>query len=136
MYVAAAVVSDPQAVIEHALYWGTMADVEEARFLTAILNSTVLTTAVRPLQRRGEHNPRHFDKYIWRLPIPFYDPSDSTHRTLVTLAERSERVVASVDLRAVRFETQRRQVRAALEEDGVSLEIDEIVKPMLLNPGR
>ena len=26
------------------------------------------------MQARGEHNPRDFDKYICRLPIPLYDP--------------------------------------------------------------
>jgi hypothetical protein len=90
MYLAAAVVSDPTAVIEHKLYWGPVTSLDEARFLTAILNSSVLTMAVRPLQSRGEHNPRDFDKYVFQLPISLYDPRDSAHKLLVALAERSE----------------------------------------------
>jgi hypothetical protein len=63
MYMAAARISDRSAVIDTTLYWAAVADVDEARFLTAVLNSETLTRLVRPLQARGEHNPRHFDKY-------------------------------------------------------------------------
>ena len=130
MYLAAAVVSDPTAVIEHKLYWGSATDLDEARFLTAILNSTILTMAVRPLQARGEHNPRDFDKYVFQLPIPLYDPEDTAHKWLVELAMRSELVAASVDLPAMRFEAQRRRIREALAEDGVAADIDAIVKAL------
>jgi hypothetical protein len=131
MYLAATIVSDPTAVIDHKLYWGPAATHDEARFLTAILNSAVLTMAVRPLQARGEHNPRDFDKYIFQLPIPLYDPRDSAHILLVALAERSERVAAGIALPNVRFEAQRRRIREALVDDGVSVEIDAIVKTLL-----
>jgi hypothetical protein len=131
MYLAAAIVSDPTAVIDHKLYWGPATSVNEARFLTAIMNSTILTMAVRPLQGRGEHNPRDFDKYIFQLPIPLYDPRDSSHEFLVALAERSEQVAARVELPTVRFEAQRRRIREALIEDGVSVDIDSIVKMLL-----
>ena len=45
-----------------------------------------LTQLVRPLQASGEHNPRHFDKYIFQLPIPLYDPGNAEHRQLAELA--------------------------------------------------
>jgi hypothetical protein len=131
MYLAAAIVSNPTAVIEHKLYWGSAVSLDEARFLTAILNSTTLTMAVRPLQARGEHNPRDFDKYVFQLPIPPYDPDDAAHKGLVGRAIRAEQVASSVDLPALRFEAQRRQVREALAEDGVAADIDEIVKTLL-----
>jgi hypothetical protein len=70
MYLAAAWVSDPSAVIDPTLYWAAVSRVSEERFLTAILDSDVLTQQVRPLQADGEHNPRHFGKYILRLPFP------------------------------------------------------------------
>lgn len=131
MYMAAAVVYDSVSIIDHKLYWGAMESIDEARYLTAVLNSTTLTLAVRPLQGRGEHNPRDFDKYVWRLPIPAYDPSDSAHRWLVACAERAEAVAAGVELPAVRFEVQRRSIRRALEADGVATDIDAIVKELL-----
>jgi len=131
MYLAAALVSDPTAVIDHQLYWGSAASLDEARFLTAILNSTILTMAVRPMQARGEHNPRHFDKYIFQLPIPLYDAADAAHEVLVGLAVQAEQVAANVDLPPVRFEAQRRRIREALADNGVAAEIDAIVKTLL-----
>src|SRR5262249_599115 len=98
MYLASAIVSDGEAVIEHKLYWCAAATVDEARYLTAVLNSTIVTMRVRPHQARGEHNPRDFDKYVFRLPIPAYDARDRAHGLLVTLAERAEQVSDCVEL--------------------------------------
>jgi hypothetical protein len=81
MYLAAAALTDPDAVIEHKLYWAAAASMDEATYLTAILNSTALLDIVQPLQARGEHNPRDFDKYVWRAPIPLYEPANSLHQT-------------------------------------------------------
>jgi hypothetical protein len=94
MYLAAATVTDQTAVLEHKLYWASAANLDEARYLTAVLNSDTVTLAVRPLQARGEHNPRDFDKYVWRLPIPLFEPSDPLHMELVSLAKRAEQVAA------------------------------------------
>jgi len=59
MNLAAARVSDEKAVIDHTLYWAATATETEARYICAVLNSPVITNAVRPLQSRGES---------WRLP--------------------------------------------------------------------
>lgn len=131
MYLAAAIVTDPGAVIDHKLYWAAAHDLAEARYLVAILNSTTLTKMIRPLQARGEHNPRDFDKYVWRAPIPLYDPDDPQHRSLVELAEEAERVALSVPLAAVSFEAQRRHVRQALEAGSVGAAIDDAVAGLL-----
>lgn len=130
-YLAAAVVTDRRAVIEHKLYWGRADSLPEARFLTAILNSDALTLAVRPLQSRGEHNPRDFDKHIWKLPIPRFDSKDSSHRWLASLAEHAEQVAIGVNLPKMRFEARRRRIRQALVNDGVASDIDAIVEALL-----
>jgi DNA-binding transcriptional MerR regulator len=114
MYLAAAWVSDPRAVIEHKLYWAPVSGMEEARYLTAILNSDVLTELVRPLQARGEHNPRDFDKYVFELPIPLYQPAHEEHRRLVALAEHAEQVAQAVELPSMDHPALRRRIRAAL----------------------
>lgn len=132
MYLAAAIITDPAAVIDHKLYWATASGLGEARYLTAILNSDVLTQLVRPLQARGEHNPRDFDKYIFQLPIPLYDPNISEHRQLVQSAERAEQVSHAVELPSgVSFQALRRRIRIAMVEDGVAQDIDELVKAAL-----
>ena len=98
MYLAAARVADSSAIVEHNLYWAATASAEEARYVVAILNSTTLTDRVRPYQARGEHNPRHFDKYVWRLPIPLFDDEDPLHRRLATLGREAEELVAGIAL--------------------------------------
>jgi SAM-dependent methyltransferase len=130
-YLAAAIVSDVEAIIDHKLYWGPVPSLDEARYLTAILNSTTLTMAVRPLQARGQHNPRDFDKYVFQLPIPSYNAGDGIHQRLVDLAAHAETVAAATVLPDTRFETQRRHVRETLVEDGAAVEIDGLVKQLL-----
>jgi hypothetical protein len=134
MYLAAAIVTDPTAVVDHVLYWGSASSLDEARYLTAVLNSNALTIALRPLQARGEHNPRHYDKYVWQLPIPIFDPEDPLHLELVAVAERAETVAAGVELPNVRFEALRRRIREALVDDGVAAVTDKVVG-QLLAPG-
>ncbi len=132
MYLAAARVSDQTAVIDHKLYWAAASTIGEAHYLIAILNSDVLTQLVRPLQARGEHNPRDFDKYIFRLPIPLYDPGNSEHRQLAELAKRAEEAAAAVELPAgVSFQAQRRRIREALSRDGVAGEINNLTTGLL-----
>jgi SAM-dependent methyltransferase len=130
-YLAAATLTNSSAIIEHKLYWAPVASRDEAQYLTAILNSTVLTAAVGPMQARGEHNARDFDKYVFQIPIPLYDPEDAEHARLVVLAEKAERVAGAIKLPDVRFERQRKYIRDALELDGVGTDINAIVKSLL-----
>ena len=111
MYLAAAIVSG-DAVVNNSLYWGSVSSLEEARYIEAILNSALLTVRLRPLQSRGEHNPRHYDMYVWQIPIPLFDPRDETHIRLTQLAADAERIAAALVLdTGKRFESQRRVIR-------------------------
>ena len=130
-YMAAAIIENSLAVIDHKLYWASTAILDEARYLAAILNSGALTLAVRPMQALGEHNPRDFDKYVFQLPIPRYDPADAAHAQLSALAERAAHLSAATTLPDARFERQRKHIRDVLESDGVMENIDSIVKSLL-----
>ena len=135
-YLAAARIDDTRVVIDHKLYWAAAASLDEARYLTAILNSPALTRLVAPMQSRGEHNPRDFDKYVWRLPIPLYAPSDDRHQRLVALAERAEGVAAEVDVSSLRtFQAQRRRIREALDAEGLAAEADALVTELVTSTG-
>jgi hypothetical protein len=134
MYLAAAVLEDQSAIIDHTLIWGGVETSDEARYLTAVLNSTVVTNAVQHLQVRGEHNPRHFDKYVFQLPVPLYVADNERHRQLVTLARRAEGIAEGISLPDVSFEAQRRRIRQVLETQGITAEIDAIVKLLLTLP--
>lgn len=131
MYLAAAVVAGP-AVIDHSLYWGTANSHDEARYLEAILNSDTVTQRIRPLQARGEHNPRHYDKYVWRVPIPIFNADDANHMRLVQLAIEAEQLAAGVSLPSgKKFETLRRRVREAIVNTQTGQEIEAVVSTVL-----
>lgn len=131
MYMAAALAADANAFVEHQLYWGLVDALPEARFLLAVLNSDAVTMAVRRMQKRGEHNPRHVGKKVFRLPIPRYEADNPLHVQLSELAAHAEEVACATQLPGSRFERQRRHIRHALERDGVAADINAIVKPML-----
>ena len=133
---AAAVLTDPEPVIEHKLYWAAVRSLSEARYLIAVLNSEAARRRVATLQSRGQWGARDFDKVMWTLPIKEFDSDDPLHTALATAGHRAETVAAQVPLKeGVYFVTARRQIRRALAEDGVASEIDELVTE-LIGPGR
>jgi SAM-dependent methyltransferase len=129
---AAAVLTNPRAVIDHKLYWAAASSLDEARYLAALLNAPILTELVRPYQSVGAFGPRDFDKYVWYVPVPEYNAENDEHRRLVELADRAERVAASVELpERMGFQAARRLIREALRADGVATEIDGAVSALV-----
>lgn len=103
-----------------------------ARYLVAVLNSKTITQRVRPLQGRGQHNPRDFDKYIWRIPIPIYDPADEQHCKLSQLSAQAEGLVADLDLpEGISFEALRRRVREGVAASQIGQQIESLVVGIL-----
>jgi hypothetical protein len=131
MYLAASRIEDRSVVIDNSLYWGATSSANEALYLTAIMNSDVFTLTLRPLQSRGEHNPRHFHKLVFDLPFPTFNPSDSAHHQLVEAATHAELVAATIELPNSSFQSQRRAVRRALQIDGVAARLDGLVSRLL-----
>lgn len=132
MYLAAAIVTDG-SIIDHTLYWGTCATLDEARYLEAVFNSDALTQRVRPLQARGQHNPRHYDKYVLQVPIPLFDPGNKRHRRLVALAEEAELLAAQIELpEGQRFEALRRMVRQMIAASKIGRHIETNVDALLM----
>ena len=127
MYMAAAYIDDARAIIDHKLYWASVSGPEEAHYLLAILNSDALLQLVRPLQARGEHNPRDFDKYVWRMPIPIYNPDDQLHQRIVALGFSAKSVADNQTLPSQSFQAVRRRVRQALNSEGVGAAMDGAV---------
>jgi hypothetical protein len=87
------------------------------------------------MQSRGEHNPRDFDKQVWRLPIPLYLPDNDRHERLVKLAEDAEKTAAATDVSAPKtFQAKRRLIRQALEGAGIAQEVDQLVLELIETP--
>jgi hypothetical protein len=130
MYLAAARLDDPTILVDHKLYWSHVAGDDEARYLCAILNAAVTTARVRPLMSYGK-DERDIDKFVWRLPIPRYDPTDPEHRTLAALARDVESIITALPLPDAHFTTLRRRIRLTLAAVPAAQRIEQSVARLL-----
>ena len=132
---AATIVRDNRAVIEHALYWFNSESEQEAYYLSGILNAETARAAITNLQAVGQFGARHFDKVMFTLPIPRFDPQDELHEALAALARKAEAIAANLAFEeSVKFQRARRLVREALTEAGIAQEIDRAVNELLARP--
>ena len=124
---AACVVQDSAAVVEHVLYWSAVESLEEARYLCGILNSEAVRSGVEQYQSQGQWGARHFDKYVFNLPIPRFDKNDPLHCRLAESAGTAEEVAAGVpETEGEYFTRTRRRVRAALGAHGIAAVLEEL----------
>ncbi len=129
---AACIVRNAAAVIENKLYWFAPDTLEEAHYLVTLLNSEVTRAAVEHFQSRGQFGARDFDKVIWNLPIPLFDPNNPLHAKLADAGAKAEGKAQLVELvEGEKFQRARRRVREALMEDGIAGEIDALVEKLL-----
>ncbi len=128
---SAAVVDDPEIVIDHKAYWAPIRRVEEARYLCAVINSDVILQKVAPMQSRGSVGRRDFDKLVWELPVRDYDTENGLHREIAAAGAEAERVAAALALPSGNFQRKRRAVREALSADGVAGRIEGLVGRLL-----
>jgi hypothetical protein len=131
-YLTSAIITDEQAVIDHMLYWGAAATMDEAHYLSAILNSPSIADIVAPYQSRGAFGARHFDKYVWYPPIPEFDASNSRHARLAELGRQASEIVAAIDIPdGVGFQRARSSLRDVLRSEGIFDNIDIEVRSLL-----
>ena len=125
---AAALVHDEVAAIDHSLYWAAAQTVEEACYLCGILNSEALRVGVESYQAQGQWGSRHFDKYIFNLPIPRFDGGNGLHRRLAAAARTAEDVARLVPIKeGAYFISTRKRVRDALKEHGITDTLENLV---------
>lgn len=128
MHVSAALVADPSAVIDHKLYWGTVSTREEGLYLCAILNAPALTEVVRPLMSYGK-DERDIDKAVWQMPIPRFDPTNSSHVRLAEIgAAEAQRIADLVLDETKNFVKLRQVVRSVIADSPDGEEIDLLVR--------
>lgn len=129
---SAATVDEERLLVDHKAYWAPARTCEEARYLTAILNSSIVLQRVIPMQPRGWRDPRDFDNLVWELPIPEFNRRQALHRDLAEAAVSAEQVAATVPLaEGAHFMRQRRTIRDALTADGIAARIDALVARLL-----
>jgi hypothetical protein len=129
---AACLVRQSAAVIEHAIYWAEVPSESEGLYLAALLNSETSRERIAAMQARGQWGARHFDKVMFTLPIPRFDPAQSLHNDLAAAAAEAERIAAAFELpESVKFQRARGLIRDALTESGIAPHIDQLVARLL-----
>ena len=137
----AAILDGDGSLVDHTLYWVSASSRVEASYVSAIINSQALESAVEPLMAKGQFGARHVHKHLWRLPIPGYDESDSLH---VEIAQAGEDAAAGAkalwdEIRAEREGTgqstsvtvARREIRRWLSESPEGQRVEELVSRLL-----
>ena len=121
-----------QAIIDHMLYWASVPNETEAHYLAAILNSETSRARVASIQARGQWGARHFDKVMFTLPIPRFNPTVSLHNDLAAAASEAERIAAAFELpETVKFQRARKLIRDALADAGIASRVDGLVARLL-----
>ncbi|MHB1110076.1 MAG: N-6 DNA methylase, partial [Devosia sp.] len=129
---AAATVRSSSAIIENKLYWAAASTEAEAAYLSVILNSETARKRGEDLQSRGQWGPRDFDKVIFALPIPLFDPNNALHLQLAEAGVEAEALAAQVPIsEGMKFQRARKLVRDALTEAGISRRIDGLVAELI-----
>ena len=110
-----------------------MESFHEARYLCGILNSETLREGVASYQAQGQWGARHFDKYVFNLPIPRYDSANALHRRLSEAAQAAEDVAELVPVKeGDYFTSTRKRIRAALSDHGIADTLDNLVTELLV----
>ena len=122
---------DEDVVVDTQANWAAASSLEEAAYITAVLNAGVVLARVREMQPVGQRDPRHFDNLVWTLPIPEFDAAEALHVDLAAAALYAAEVAARVDLPDAHFTTKRRLIRDALVADGVAELIERLVDALL-----
>jgi len=75
---------------------------------------------------------RHIDKFVWKLPIPLYDPSDERHIKLAEAGKALEREVSSLELDESKyFVSLRREVRKCIANSEAGKAVESLVGELL-----
>lgn len=123
---------DDDVIVDHKAYWSSANSIEEAAYVAAVVNTSVVLDRVKDLQPVGQRDPRDFDNLVWTLPIPEFDANEALHRDLAAAALHAAAVAARVELPdAAYFTTKRGLIRQALADDGVAETIERLVDALL-----
>lgn len=134
-------------LVDATLYRYDTDNEDEALYLVAIFNSSILDELIKPVQSRGQFGPRDIHKKPLEFPIPKYDPSNELHRKLAELgkraSERARELLPDI-LRKLGYDAKLRQrgflmpqevgrIRTALREalSDILSEIDNLVIELL-----
>jgi len=83
-------------IIGHTLYFYDTDNENEAYYLSAVLNSSIIDEFIKPMQTKGEYGERDIGKRPLEFPIPRYDPSDEVHKRLAELSKKASEIAQNI----------------------------------------
>ena len=129
---AAAMIEDSKAIIDHKLYWMGCKTKQEGLYLCATLNSETARAGAEHWQSEGQWGKRDFDKAMFNLPIPQFEPNNALHKELAAAAMHAEFVASRVEVKPDEyFVTTRNRIRKTLIDEGISGDIEKLVEKLL-----
>jgi hypothetical protein len=78
---------DLEFIVEHKGYWMGTNNLNEAYYITAILNSTIPNLLMKDFQSKGLFGARDVHKKILDVYFPKFDEKDSNHLQLAQLSQ-------------------------------------------------
>ena len=137
----ATVLTDPDMLVDSTLYWIICDTLDEAHYLTAIINSNTLLSRADLLMPKGAYGSRHLHKHLWRLPIPEYYKKNSLHIELASLGRKlhsqaqnrwkEEEAERTAEGKTVSVTVARRVLREWLTTNPKAQRVEDIVKQLV-----
>ncbi len=135
----AAIIDTHDAIVDYTLFWTPCKDEQEAHYILAIINSTVLAELVNKYTvPNWSGKTRHLQKHLWKLSIPEYDGAKTLHQEIA----RAGQVTASGAARqlqnlykqrgdTVSTTIARRELRGWLAQSDEGKQAETLVKQLL-----
>ncbi len=129
---------DLEFIVESAAYVYYTKTLNEAYYLTAILNATAPNLMIKDFQAKGLFGPRHVSKKILDIYWPKFDGKNKTHQQLAELGRKahdsvSEFLKDNIDpdpkMEGIHLGKLRLEIKAYLHEE--MKEIDRLVKQIM-----
>jgi len=121
-------------VAESKTYWYESNSIDEANYLSAILNSTIVDQIIKPLQTRGLWGARDIHKRPLLLPIPRFKKTDQDHRRIAELGKIAHEKVQKEIPKLIRYKSigkARSEIRELLKDEIV--EIDNLAVKIMFH---
>ena len=132
--VTAARVSDPDAVIDHALYWAAFDSADEALYVVGVINTRAVHSRIVDALSKGLFGGRNIHRAPFLIAWPQFDPRDELHIDIAAAAGHAETIAAAAG-HAGGIVAARNRVRSALEGNGVAARLETLVEELLARAG-
>ncbi len=116
-------------IVDYTTYFYETNDENEAHYICAVLNSSVINDAIKPLQPRGAFGERHIIRRPFMLPIPQFNPNNPSHLKLAELSKECHEKVSLIRYTKRRTAGLRDEARNAIKNE--LKEIDKLVSELL-----